>query len=496
MTSVRSAGLRSCLLAGLFAVAGGPVFAAATTEEAARLQGVFERYVGHPTDGTPGWATVVPEADHYRATLDIAKWVRPLVARLPEDKRTGLALDLPPLSVALEPRDDGTWRIWDYRLPKISIGVDGQVTDLVAEGIEIESITDPVTGVTPSMKGRIARTLTTSTIRQSDGGLRYSTAHGSTGIVLEGEAEPGTAPDTLDVAVRQTTAAMDYTMEFVDGAAAGIPDMKFVLKAGPNDTTATVRGMRWQPLLDLWAHLVAHHDEAASVVGQSTVKAKLAAVAPLFDTYTQKVSAGGFEFESPFAVAKGGKVGIDIDLAGLVREGRFGAALGVTDFEAHSLFMPKWVRALVPTDLALAVRVSGYDLATPFSVFLDEADFTAAKPLSPETDAKIGALFLPSGAAEIVLDGNRIVGKLYDLAVDGRLTAGRHGSKGAITVRAHGLDAVAEHLAGPDADDPQARQFAGGIALARTFAERKGDEFVWRIDIDGEHVAVNGKPVK
>ena len=34
------------------------------------------------------------------------------------------------------------------------------------------------------------------------------------------------------------------------------------------------------------------------------------------------------------------------------------------------------------------------------------------------------------------------------------------------------------------------------IAVARQFAERKGEDHVWHFDFDGDRVAVNGKPLK
>ena len=490
-----SPSLRSALAAALLAASALPAAAQATSEEAARLQAIGEIYFGKAPAGEPSVVTVAPEADHYRASVDFALLIRRLLAYAPGEEVKKFTFDWDPTSMALGPRDDGTWRFWDYRIPKLVADIDGQRTEVVTEGIDFETIFDPATGASPSMKGRFGRVSATSTIRKPGEALTVTSENTSSDVSLQGSARTTVTPGVLDVAAHQSTGSMLYAVALAGGMAAGVPDMRIALTGGRQDNVVGIRGFRNAALLDLWAHLVAHHEPEDFTTRQGALKAKLAAAVPVFEAITQKVEGKDFSLESPFVIAKAEKAAIDLDLAGLTREGRFGMAMGVTGFQAWSLFMPKWAHQLVPRDFALAGHVSGYDLATPISVFLDSADFSAKKPLTDEQEAKIAALFLPRGAVDVVLDGNRLVGPLYDLSLDGRLTAGPAGAKGAITVKARGLDKVSELLAGPDTDE-QARALAATIALARSLAERKGDDLVWRFDFDGDAVAVNGKPLK
>jgi hypothetical protein len=490
-----SSSLGSALAVVLLAASTLPAAAQATREEASRLQAIGETYFGKAPAGEPGVVTVAPEADHYRANVDFALLIRRLLAYAPAEEAKKIAFDWAPISVALAARGDGTWRVWDYRIPKLVADIDGQHTELVTEGIDFETIFDPATGASPSMKGRFGRLSATSTIKKPGEAVTVSSESTSSDVSLQGSSRTTATPGVLDVAAHQSTASMVYAVALAGGMAAGIPDMRIALNGGRQDNVVGIRGLRNSALLDLWAHLVAHHEPEDFTTRQGALKAKLAAAMPVFEAMTQKVEGKDFSLESPFVIAKAEKAAVDLDLAGLTREGRFGMAMGVTGFQAWSLFMPKWANKLMPRDFALAGHVSGYDLATPISVFLDSADFSAKKPLSDEQEAKIAALFLPRGAVEIVLDGNRLVGQLYDLSLDGRLTAGPAGNKGAITVKARGLDKVDELLAGPDADE-QARTLAATIAFARSMADRKGDDLVWRFDFDGEAVSVNGKPLK
>jgi hypothetical protein len=487
--------VRSAFAAILLATSALPAAAQATEQEAARLQAIGETYFGKAPAGEPGVVKVSPEADHYRASVDIALLVRRLLAYAPAEEVKKISFDWAPISLALAPRGDGTWRVWDYVIPKLVARIDGQRTELVTEGIDFETIFDPATGASPSMKGRFGRVSATSTINKPGEALTVSSENTSSDVSMQGSSRTTATPGALDVAVHQSTGSMLYAVALAGGMAAGVPDMRVALNGGRQDNVVGIRGLRHSALLDLWAHLVAHHEPEDFTTRQGTLKAKLAAAMPVFEAISQKVEGKDFSLESPFVIAKAGKAAIDLDLAGLTREGRFGMAMGVTEFQAWSLFMPKWAQKLVPSDFALAGHVSGYDLATPISVFLDSADFSAKKPLTDEQEAKIAALFLPRGVVDVVLDGNRLVGQLYDLSLDGRLTAGPAGAKGAITVKARGLDKVSELLAGPDADE-QAKALAAMIAVARSMADRKGDDLVWRFDFDGEAVAVNGKPLK
>ena len=483
-------------LAAVLGLAGAPVaHAEATPQEAARLQAVGETYFGGPPPGEPGVVAVVPEGDHYRASLDLALLIRRLITSIPDPKARDITIEAAPVSVALAPRDDGVWRFWDYRLGKFVFAFAGQRTELVTDGVTFETIFDPATGASPSMTGGFARISATSTAREPGKSLAITTENTAETIALEGSSRPTATPGVLDLAMQQTVATTRYVFGTTGGTAEGVPDMSLVLTRGRETDVIGLRGYRNAALLDLWAHLVAHHAPADFTTGQGALKAKLAAALPIFEEATQKVEAVDFSFESPFVIAKAEKAALDVDLAGVTREGRFGMAVAVAGFQAWSMFAPKWTQKLMPRDIALAGRVSGYDLATPISAFLDAADFSAQPPLAPEQQARIAALFLPRGTVEVVLDGNHLVGPLYDVTLDGRLTAGPGGAKGAVDVRARGLEKVAEHLA-TEKDDERARTMAGALAVARGFAERKGEDLVWHFDFEGSAVSVNGRPLK
>ena len=487
--------LRSTVVVAALALTLPTAAAQATKEEAARLQAIGETYLGKPAAGEASTVTVVPEGDHYRASFDVAGLVRRLVAMVPNEEIKAFKIDWAPLSVALAPQDGGLWRLWDYRMPKLVTDFAGQHTEMTTEGVDFETVFDPATGASRKMSGRFARVSASSSIRKPGEAMAVTSENTSTDITLDGSSTPTAVPGVLDFTARQITASLLYAIGIEGGMAQGVPDMRFALNGGRQETVVGIRGFRNDAILDLWAHLVAHHAPEDFTTGQGLLKTKIAAALPIFEEMRQKVEGRDFAFESALAVANAEKMAIELDLAGLTREGRFGMAIGISGFNAYSLFMPKWAGKLVPRDMALAGHVSGYDLATPISVFLDSADFSAKKPLTEEQEARIAALFLPRGTVEVNLDGNRLVGQLYDMSLDGRLQAGPAGAKGAITVRATGLEKVSEHLATAGGDE-QAKAVAAVLAMARQYAERKGDALVWRFDFAGDKASVNGKPLK
>ena len=334
--------LRSTVVATALAATVLPAAAQATPEEAARLQAIGETYLGKPAAGEPAVVTVVPEGDHYRAAVDFSVLARRLLALVPDEDFKKLTIDWAPLSAALAPQDGGLWRFWDYRIPKLSARIDGQSTEVSTDGVTFESLFDPATGASPKLSGRFARIAATSTVRKPGETVSVTSESTSSDIVMDGTSRPTGTPGVLDVAMHQTTGSMLYALGVEGGAAQGVPDMRFTLNGGRQDNLAAIRGLRNAALLDLWAHLVAHHEREDFTVRQGILKAKIGAALPLFDTVTQKVEGKDFSFESPFAVAKAEKMAIEFDLAGMTREGRFGMAIGIAGFEAWSLFMPKW----------------------------------------------------------------------------------------------------------------------------------------------------------
>lgn len=478
-------------LAVLLAVPGPLAAAEATSEEAARLARLFESYLGSPIDPAAPAVRVTPKGESYAVEVDLARLAAPLTGN-------GLTITAAPLAFTLTAQPDGTWKWIDAPMPPITIAVGPQTVSLMAENMTGEGVFDPTLSGFASSVTRFGRLVSRTIVPATPASPRFEIEKAESDVAfdLHTAAAASKAAAAVDIGFTQTSGAIEQTYAMSEGAAQSIPDMSAIVRFASSKTDVDVRGLRLAAALGLWSHLVAHHAEADFTTGQATFKARLADLLPVFDTWRQSSRLGGFTLESPFAFASAREMAVDIDATGAGRDGALHVGLGLAGFQAQSLFLPKWTRQLIPSDVTLTARGGGWDLGAAAGIWLAEADLTAKPPVAAATSDRILAAALPKGSAEIDLDGNRIAAPGWNVALDGRLTVAPTGGKGTLTVRAEGLDRVVDTLR----NAPEAASLGEVVAsleLARGFAEpADGGALLWRIELDGDRVSVNGRPIE
>jgi hypothetical protein len=459
----------------------------ATTAGAAALVDTFETYLGRPEPGTPSVVTVTPKGESYALDVDLDALARPL---------RGLGVDLRAghWRATLTPLADGTWRHRMDTIGAIAAALpSGQTVEARFEGVASDGIFDPKLGGFTTQSTTIAGVTTRSAKAAANGEPALETEEVQTGVRLEGTMRPAAGGLGIDADLGKTIARTTQTIT-VSGGGGGVPDMTFTVALDGMKGDVGFSGLRSLGLLGLWSHLVARHAPEDFAAGQGALKARIREALPLFERFRQTVIGSALSVETPFGYGGARTLAASIDSSGLVRDGRFDVALHFDGVEVRSILMPAWIGRLIPSEIALAVRGSGHDLATPASVFLDVADFAAAEPLPPAEKARIQALFLPRGTMELDFAGNRLRGTGWEVTLDGRLTAAPAGPVGALTIRATGLDAIERILSDPKTG-PQGKEALDALHTATALADRKEQSLVWRIDIDKEAVAVNGRPM-
>ncbi|TBW37975.1 hypothetical protein EYW49_10190 [Siculibacillus lacustris] len=456
----------------------------ATAAGAAAIRAEIEAYLGRAAPGAPAIVTVAPQGESYLVDVDGDALAAPL-------KSFGIDLRLGHLRSTQTHGADGSIRATYDAVGPFALAVADQTMQMRFEGIRSESVADPTRG-TSTTTAEVATSTTTSVQQKPGEPQRVEVVKTDSGLSLRAEGRPAANGVGSDVVSNQTVAKLTETFHITGAAGAGVPEITITVGLDDVRTDVAIDGFRIEPLLALWRHLVAHHDHDDFTVGQGALKTRLQALLPLFERMRQTVAAKTLSIETPFGFGNAKALGASADVRGLARDGRFDWRMTVDGLEVHSIVVPGWIGRLIPTDLAIGAVVTGYDLATPLSVFLDSADFAAAKPVDDATAAQITALFLPGGKAEIDLSGIRLRSSLYAVEVDGRLAAGKGGVTGYVTVRATGLDAV-ERLVSDPKTGPQGQTVLQGLTIAQSFADRREGASVWRFDIDGASVAVNGR---
>lgn len=471
-------------LAGALVTPLGAIAFAVDAREADRLRAAFEDYLGRPKAGEPSAVAVTPLGDDYELSIDLDRLAAPL-------KSPDVALKFGRHVARLAAKPDGTWAWRSDRFDPISWTVKGQTGRLALEGWRAEGDFSPALATFTRHVGHVDRIVAEQTAPAQDGNPRIDVRRVDEGLDLAWSAAPAVSGGGVDARLRQTVRSTTETFSLSEGVAVGVPDMTATLKIGPTTTLADLVGLRSEAVLGLWRHLVAHHDETESTQGQAEIKARLRDLGPLFERLRQTTAIDRVELETPVGFGEIGRIEIGLDAAGATSRGEADLTVSLTGLEIHSLFIPGWASRLVPRDLALHGKASGWDAASALALWLDRADF-AAGPLSDADAAAVLKKLLPTGRVAIDFTGNRVKANDWTLDLDGGIVTGPDGVDGAIVLSARGLESAAAALRDPAAGET-GRQAADRIGLAISFAEKRDGALFWRFEFHGDDVAVNGR---
>lgn len=472
------------------AVLAAPLAAAAAPADQAgadRLKALVEDYVGRPAAGEPPVVTVTPVGDDYEVAIDIDRLAAPI-------KKLGIEATLGRTVSRVTPKADGTWAWRVDSFAPWTWAVGGQSGRLALEGFRADGVFDATLSAFTRQSMKVDRLVSEQTVPAAGDTPRIDVRRTDEQVDFSTTATASASGDAIDVTATQTLRSITETFALSEGAAKGVPDMEATLKVGAARAEAKLTGFRNAPFLALWRHLVAHHDKTDFTQGQAALKARLRDLGPLFERLDHVATFDSVELETPVGFATLGRVEVAMVAAGATTDGIVDFRTTLSGLKVGSLFIPPWAGRLIPSDLELRGRATGWNAAAPLAIFLDRVDFAADKPLSDAVAAEMAAKALPKGVVEIVFEGNRVAAKEWDLKIDGRMTAGPAGASGTITAKATGLEQAIAALRDPKAGDG-GKQAADQLALALSLAEQKDGAAVWRIDFEGDRVSINGREV-
>jgi hypothetical protein len=453
--------------------------APATLEEALRLTGVFQTYLGKE----PGVVTVTPSGESYDVKLDFV----PLMAKV---NAPGFSVEGSPMEMKLTQQGSGKWLLSQNSPLSYYATMPGGLKIVVKIGnLKSDSIFDQNLAALVSSTSDISDFSLDETIVTPDGrsvhvayvikSARYETVMKPAGL---GKFD-GTIRSELIGLVEK------FTMPPSPGATA---PTDIVVTARRVEQEGTLKGLRVQSAAQLFAWFVAHPSLDTIRGEQTELKNLTRNSLPLFEDVSSTTVFQTLSVETPIGPISIANLGLNIAMNGIVANGKLHEKLYIVGLRLPDRLVPSWAAELVPETLVLDFTVTDFNLADPLQIFLDNVDLSVTPP-SPGLEAKLLAALLPKGVVTVTLGPSKIVGKIFDVGFEGSMVAGPMATPiGHATIKAKGIDLV---MAALKAAPPEVNGKAmPGIIAAKGMAKTEADgSLSWKIEntISGT-VLING----
>ena len=465
----------------LFTSASASALAApATPEEAGRLTGVFQAYLGEE----PGVVTVTPAGESYDVKIDFA----PLIAKF---KQPNFSAEASPVVMHLTDQGGGKWLVTQDSPLSYSAKVPGQVDMTVRVGaLKGSGVFDQNISAFISSTYDIADFAVDETITTPEA-MSMRVAYAVKAMHYETTSAPS-GSDALDGTFRMAMSGLTETINIPVSPAGGQP-MDFTVTAETGTQDGTIKGFKAKAIYQLIAWFVAHPSEAAIKANQAELKTLFSAGLPLFENVTTTGALQNLSVTTPVGPVSIASLGFNLGMNGLVADGMLHEGFRAEGLSLPPGLVPPFATDLVPQSFALDFKIADFNLADPAKMLLEVMDLTEAKPTTPEEDAKLLTALLPKGAVELSLGGGKVTGKLYDLGFEGTMTAGPVGVPvGIATIRAKGLEDVMKALQA--APPEMGGQAIAGLIAAKGLAKSEADgSLSWKIEnTTGGTVLING----
>jgi hypothetical protein len=440
----------------------------ATPEGADRLLGVFQTYLG----AEPGVVAVAPAGETYAVTIDFAPFIAKAAA-------SGFSGTVTPWTFSLADQGGGKWAMTQDQAFSAQFAVAGKadfsmsIGSLVATGVFDESLAAFTTSRTEMTDIATAQTNT-----MPDGSTTTSSTAAESGFYQTDAvaAINGGVDSTVSYALTNSTQVMGIP------SAEGGPATEITIAAASYGADGTMTGFEPDSFYKLIAWFVAHPSEEAIKADQAGLKAVLTDGIPFFQNINTTGSMETVTVATPVGVFVADSVGIDVEINGVVDDGLFREAIRVKGLTTPEGLLPEWSAGLVPTEFAIDVRASRFNLAAPAAAFIAAFDLAKPEPVDAAKQAELMTAFMPEGVVDVTLAPGTVKGTLYELAYEGAMTAGPGAMPvGAGKVTMTGMDAVMGALqAGPP---EMTGQMVPMLGMAASMGKPGPDgQLVWEID--------------
>jgi hypothetical protein len=472
---------RAAILAVLPLVfAGSTAFAEATDEGAARLTQVFQTYLGT----VEGVVTVAVAGDSYTLTLDAA----PFAALAAEN---GGSASVSPMVMTLTDNGDGTWDVTQDQALTLAFAVPGQVdvkadiASFTSEGVFDEALMSFTSSTSEMTNLTMVQKITDPTAGEMTSNVTVASAtYETTGVAG--------AAGGVDNTVKMELTGL--TQDFLVPATEGMPAMPVTMTAETMVQTGKIDGLRPDAFYQMMAWFVANPSEEAMLAQRAGMKSILQAGLPLFGAMTTTSTGKNIAVTTPMGGVSMAEIGIDVDVNGLVAEGKLREAISVKGLTLPTEMIPPWAVPILPKDISFDFQVTDFDAAAAANVAMGLFDLPPGTEPDDAFNAALLAALLPKGTVTIGLNPGGISGDGYALTYQGAMVAGPETEipTGTATITLTGIETLQAALdAAPEDIKGQAMM---GVGMAQGMAKPgPNGELVWEIDasVPGS-LSVNG----
>lgn len=454
--------------------------ASATPEEAQRLTGVFQTYLGNE----PGVVTVAVAGEAYDVKIDLAS----LISKF---KQPNFSAEISPIIMTLADQGGGKWLVTQDSPLSYTAKIPGQLEMTVKVGtLKGSSLFDGSTSTFVTSTFDMADLSVDETVTPPEGASMH-VAYNIGAMHYETTTTPsstGALDSAFHIAMSGITETIGIPATPTGGAST---DIKVTVETGTQDGTIT--GARVQAIYKLIAWFVAHPSEEAIKANQAELKTIVRDGLPLFENITSTGTLQNLIVTTPIGPIGIAKLGFDIGANGIVADGMLHEGFSAEGLTLPPGPVPPFATDLVPHSFSFDFKIADFNLTDSAKMFLEGMDLTKEKLTTPEQDLKLLTALLPKGAATFSIAPGKVSAKLYDIGFEGSMTAGPNGMPlGSATVTARGLDDVMKTLqAGPP---EMVGQAIPGIIAAKGMAKTEADgSLTWKIEntISGT-VLING----
>jgi len=463
---------------GLMLGASGSALAAATPEEAQRLTALFQSYLG----SDPGVVSVTPKGDSYAARIDVA----PLFAKV---KDPSVSLSLSPLEWTITDEGGGKWKVDQSQPLSFAFGVTGQAETIgTIASVTSNAVFDEALGTFASATAEMKDIRGEQKV--TDKGLQTHVTFALESMSMK-TAMQGT-PESADGTTRYAYAGFKETISVPAAADGSSPAMDITFASPSGSQDGTVKGLRTRAITELMTWFVAHRSKEAMIADQATLKERLRAALPLFDSLAGTNVMNDVTIGSMMGQFGVKQLQFGAEMNGIGADGRLRQSFSVSGLQMPAELLPPWAAGMVPEKFNVDVSVADFNLAVPAGIILDRLDLSKPEPIPNDLDAALLQALLPKGAVTVTLGQSQILAKLFDVTADGIMTAGPIAMPvGQATVKMKGMD---ETMAAMQAGPPDIQQMGPLLLLMKGLGKQEADGTLsWKIEsTPAGAITVNG----
>jgi hypothetical protein len=401
--------------------------AAATEEEATRLAGVFQSYLGNE----PGVVTVEADGDDYIATFDVAPLAKKYSAN-------GEMMTMSPFELTLTSKGDGQWDVnhsgpfnFAVKAPN-ALSLDFKTESYETEGVFDENLMTFLSNSSTIKNMSLVEEIVDAS--QNKTSIDISVANFTT-------EQTGAANANGGVDLESKYKFDGLSEKISGGAATGGMNVEITAEEGSYDTTGT--GLKSKSIFDLISFFVSHQDKASIVKDQAALKTTLSESLPLFENLNSTGTFSKVSVTTPIGPIGMDSIAITVDANGVVEDGKLRESISVSGLAIPQAIVPPWAVSLVPKNVTFDVSGSDFNLLAPAKLILEKLDLSKEPSIPDGLEATLMPLFLPKGAATVTLHPTSINNDVYSFTAEGSMTAGPAAMPaGQAKLKAKGLDEI------------------------------------------------------